>query len=291
MRLRHIAVLVAVFAGLLAACGREQTRLSVTARDFGFSGVAGTVGGGAVQITFKNEGKATHELAFLDIGDASFDTFRAQFPKVLQGGPFPSFMKRAAGAGELEPGKSRTTTVTLPKGKYLMMCALDDAPGTGEKTVKPHYELGMHQDVNVDGPDEVDLTAPDGVFHAKDYTFVPPTTLKAGKGEYAFVNQGPDQWHFMGISKFPDGYTPARAEAAFAKLLKLPEGKPPPPGTPEPEDVIDTFVFSPGLGQTFTATFEAGATYLAVCFIQDQTGGPPHAISHHMYKAFTVPAA
>jgi hypothetical protein len=44
------------------------------------------------------------------------------------------------------------------------------------------------------------------------------------------------------------------------------------------------------MGQTFTTTFKAGRTYLAACFIQDKAGGPPHAIAHHMYKAFKVPA-
>jgi hypothetical protein len=42
------------------------------------------------------------------------------------------------------------------------------------------------------------------------------------------------------------------------------------------------------MGQTFTANFEAGQTYVAACFIQDRKGGPPHAIAHKMYKAFTV---
>ena len=290
MRLRQVALLLVVVAGSLSGCGREQTRLTVTAHDFGFTGVGNTISGGPVEITFKNEGKADHELGFIDIGDTTFDEFAPIFNKFFEreGAPFPKELKRLTGAGELEPGKSRTTTITLPKGKYLMMCALDDAPGPGEKTVKPHYNLGMHQNVRVDGPDDVELDAPGGVFHAQDYTFVPPSDLEAGKKTYGFVNDGPKQWHFMYVQEWPKGTTAAQAEANFKKFISLPEDAPPPAGLPEPKDFLDTFIFSPGNGQTFEANFKSGYTYLAACFINDLAGGPPHAIAHHMYKAWTV---
>lgn len=290
VRLRHVALLLAVFAALLTGCGREQTRLSITARDFGFSGAPASFSGGNVQITFKNEGKAMHELAFIDVGDTPFNTFSTVFTKWFQadGAPFPKFLKRLSGAGELEPGKSVTTTITLPKGEYLMMCALDDAPGEGEETVKEHYALGMHQDVTVEGPEDVELDEPDaGSFHAQDYTFVPPSDLSAGKKTYGFVNDGPKQWHFMFLQEFPKGTTAAQAESAFAKSLQAEQGGPPPAG-PEPKDVLGTFVFSPGNGQTFEANFKSGYTYLASCFIHDLAGGPPHAIGKRMYKAWTV---
>ena len=277
---------------LLAGCGREQTRLAVTATDYGFTGVGESISGGAVEVTFANEGKANHELAFLDIGNASFDTFKKEFPAVLQGKPFPSWLRRITGAGEFEPGQTATTTVTLPKGEWLMMCALDDAPGKGEATTKPHYELGMYQDVVVDGPEDVELPeAEGGTFHAKDYTFEVPSGLSAGEQEFAFVNDGPKEVHFMTVQVFPAQTTVAQAESSFAKFLTADPNAPPPAGVKIPEEAgIDTFVFSPGLGQTFTANFESGRTYLAACFIQDRVGGPPHAIGRKMYKAWTVPA-
>jgi hypothetical protein len=291
VRLRYIAPLLAVVAGLLASCGTEQTRLTVTATDYGFAGVGESISGGAVEITFSNEGKANHELAFMDIGNASFDTFKKEFPAVLQGKPFPSWLRRITGAGEFEPGETKTATVTLPKGEWLMMCALDDAPGEGEATTKPHYELGMYQDLSVQGSDDAELPETDGgLFHAKDYTFTAPANLEAGEKEYAFINDGPDQVHFMTLAAFPKGTTAAAAETAFGKLVTLPEDAPPPAGLPVPDfdNTIDTFVFSPGMGQTFTADLKAGTTYVAACFIQDRAGGPPHAIGHKMYKAFTV---
>ncbi len=290
MRLRHVALLLAVIAGLLTGCGRELTRLTVAAHDFGFTGVGNSISGGNVEITFRNEGKAMHELGFLDIGGTDFPTFSREFGKFFaaEGSPFPKFLKRVSGVGELEPGKSLTTTITLPQGEYLMMCALDDAPGEGDKTVKPHYDLGMRQAVRIDGPDDVELDEPDaGLFRAQDYTFVPPSDLSAGKKTYGFVNDGPKQWHFMFLQEFPKGVTSAQAETGFAKALQAPPDAPPPPG-PEPKDFFGTFLFSPGNGQTFEANFKSGYTYLAACFIHDLAGGPPHAIGKRMYKAWTV---
>jgi hypothetical protein len=292
VRLRHVALLLAVFAGLLTGCGTEQTRLSVTATDYGFTGVGGSISGGQVEVAFSNEGKANHELAFVDIGNTPFDTFKKEFPAVLQGKPFPSWLKRITGAGEFEPEQTATTTITLPKGKWLMMCALDDAPGEGEATTKPHYELGMYQTVDVAGPEDADELpeTEGGTFHAKEYTFEAPSGLSAGEKEYAFVNDGPNEVHFMTMAAFPKGTTAAQAESAFGKLVTLPENAPPPAGVPVPdfENTIDTFVFSAGMGQTFTANFKAGVTYVAACFIQDRAGGPPHAIGKRMYKAWTV---
>ena len=281
---------VVILSGLLVGCSQDQAEtLDVIAQDYGFSGIAEKITGGAIDVTFTNSGRADHELVFLDIGDTSVDTFRKEFPKVLQGGPFPSFMKAATGIGVVEAGKSTSAALTLPGGDYLLFCALDDAPGAGEKTLeKPHYEYGMRQTVSVQGPQEVELDATSGTFHAKDYTFEAPDDLAAGRDEFAFVNDGPQEWHFMFLGVFPEGTTAKEAEEAYGELLKLEEGQEPPAGVPLPEDVLETGIHSPGHGQTFRATFEAGRTYIAACFIQDREGGPPHAIGHKMYKAFTV---
>ena len=293
MRTRYALGVLVVVGATLTGCGQGQDAaaqpLDVVADDYSFTGVGDTLTGGAVEITFRNEGKADHELVFIDIGDTSFETFSKEFPKVLEGGPFPAYMEAAVSIGEVGAGKTVEATLTLPKGDYLLFCALDDAPGEGEKTLdEPHYELGMRQNVSVEGPDTVEITSPGGTFTAKDYTFVPPSDLKAGRDEYLFHNVGPEQWHFMYLAVFPKGTSVKEAEDAFGKLLQLEEGQEPPAGVPTPEDVLDTGVQSPGRGQTFTANFQAGRTYLAACFIQDRKGGPPHAIGHKMYKAFTV---
>jgi hypothetical protein len=291
VRIKYLVWVVVVLSGLLVGCSQDQAEaLDVVAQDYGFSGISEEITGGAIDVTFTNNGKADHELVFLDIGDTSVDTFRKEFPKVLQGGPFPSYMRAATSIGAVEAGKSTSATITLPRGDYLLFCALDDAPGAGEKTLeKSHYEYGMRQNVSVEGPEDVELDATGGgTFHAKDYTFEAPDELAAGRNEFAFVNDGPEEWHFMFLSVFPEGTTAKEAEEAYGELLQLEEGEEPPAGLPLPEDVLETGIHSPGHGQTFRATFEAGRTYLAACFIQDREGGPPHAIGHKMYTAFTV---
>lgn len=288
--MKLIVGVVAILSGLLVGCSQDTAEaLDVVAQDYGFSGIAEEITGGAIDVTFTNDGKADHELLFLDIGDTSFDTFRKEFPKVLEGGPFPSYMRAATSIGVVEAGESTSSTITLPRGDYLLFCALDDAPGTGEKTLeKPHYEYGMRQNVTVEGPEDVELDAAGGTFRAKDYTFEAPDDLAAGRNEFAFVNDGPEEWHFMFLSEFPKGTTAKEAEEAYGELLQLEEGQEPPAGLPLPEDVLETGIQSPGHGQTFRATLEARRTYLAACFIQDKAGGAPHAIAHKMYKAFTV---
>lgn len=295
MRLRAIAVFFAVFAGLLAACGREQAPLEVTARDYGFTGVPATIGGGAVDVTFTNAGKADHELVFLDVGERNPNTVASQLKQIFEGKPFPSNWKRVTGAGIVEPRQTVRRTVTLPKGEWMLVCALDDPPGESDEPLdKMHMELGMFRNVTVEGADEVDVDEPaGGTFTAKDHAFIAPTGIAAGEQEYTFANDGPNEWHFMEVMRFPQGTTPAQAESSFAKLVTAPEDAPPPAGVKLPDDDggFTSGVLSPGMAHTFTFDFEAGRTYLLACFVSDKAGGPPHAIGpHKMFKAFQVPA-
>ena len=54
-------------------------------------------------------------------------------------------------------------------------------------------------------------------------------------------------------------------------------------GPPSSED-------SPGPEINFTMEepFETGRVYVALCFVSDRAGGPPHAIAHDMVKVFTA---
>ena len=109
--------------------------------------------------------------------------------------------------------------------------------------------------------------------------------LKAGKQTVAFSNTGPVQWHFAEIIVFPKGTTVATAQADLPKLLARRDRR---PRCAVPDEVAGSQVASPGYGNTFSATLEAGRTYVVLCFVSDKTGGPPHTIAHKMYKVFTV---
>jgi hypothetical protein len=87
---------------------------------------------------------------------------------------------------------------------------------------------------------------------------------------------------------------PDVVEDEFMSLLES-EGDPSAMGDSELDmDQVDfefggSGVFGPdGAAGTFDASFQDGNTYVVVCFIQDRTGGPPHAIAYDMWQVFQV---
>lgn len=292
---RMLAAAATVIALAATGCGVEGgPALDIVATDFAFEGVPRTIQGGPTTVTFRNEGEVGHELAFVDIGDATFEDFRREFPAVTEGGPLPDFFRSAAVPFDLLPGEELTSTFTLPEGEYLLFCALEGdpsrppGPGEEEATGRPHYELGMYvPEVSVNGGGG-ELSAPDGEIVARDYSFEVPET-GAGDREFVFRNEGPKQWHHMVAFEFQPGVTEEQARAAFMAFGQAEEtGQPPPPGTPEPGEAGYAGIFSPGGGQTVRLPLKLNHTYLLACFIQDLEGGPPHAIAHGMIETFTV---
>ena len=296
MRRMGLAAIVVAMTLLTAACGLEGgAPLNIVAKDFAFEGVPLHMrGGGPITATLRNEGKVAHELAFVDIGGASFDDFRRDFPKIFEGGPFPDYFRAGSVPFDLEPGESVTTSFTLEPGNYMLFCAFTGDPSKpktpdGEEAEgKPHYELGMViPNVAVAGG-EGGLEAKDGEIVAKDYTFDVPE-LGAGRRQLVFRNSGPDQWHHLVGFEFPAGTTEEAAIAAFQAFGQADEtGQPPPAGIPEPAEAGYAGIVSPGLSNTFELVLNINRTYLLACFIQDQSGGPPHAVAHQMIKTFIV---
>jgi hypothetical protein len=152
-----------------------------------------------------------------------------------------------------------------------------------------HYTLGMLQMVSVTGGADVSAAdiESDGLVEAVDYGFEVPQ-LEAGKQTLTFENTSEEQLHHAIVFGFEEGIDEAAAEEAFKAMLSAGPDSPPPAGTPEPDEVGFSYVFGPGNGGTFEVELESGRTYAVVCFIQDRTGGPPHAIAHEMVEFFTV---
>ena len=293
--MRLIAIITLAVALGAGGCAVEGSApFEVVAKDFAFEGVPPTINGGPVKVTFRNEGKVSHELAFVDIGDASFEDFKREFPKIFEGGPFPSFFRSGSVPFEAEPGEEVSGSFTLAEGKYLLFCALSGdptkpkSPEGEEAEGKEHYQLGMYvPEVKVNGGGG-EVSAPDGEIVASDYKFTVPA-LTAGRKELVFRNESPRQWHHMVAFEYPPSITPEAAVNAFRALGQAEEtGQPPPPGTPQPEEAGFAGVFSPGGAQTIHLDVKSGHTYLLACFIQDITGGPPHAIAHNMLTPFKV---
>jgi uncharacterized cupredoxin-like copper-binding protein len=268
--------------------GSQAQEVSVVADDYEFTDAPVELQGGAVDLSFENQGEVSHEFALAGIGDTPVDQFVKEFGPVLQGGPFPDYLDQVAVPIELEGGASGGATFTVTEGNYVMFCALTGVVEGDKKA--PHYELGMIQELTVSGGDAApQLPAADGTITATDYAF--EADLEAGDSSVNFVNEGPDQVHFASVSVYPEGTDAAEAEEAFKALLETEDGSQPPKGLPQSEDVGFSGIFSDGLGgqfQLLQGEFESGRTYLFSCFISDRAGGPPHAIAYNMYEAVTV---
>lgn len=265
--------------------------LEVQGLDYAFSGLPEELEAGTLSFTFANEGEVDHEIAFVEMGpDTTAEQFFTDFaPFVAEGAPAPEYAEVIVGAVEAGPGQSADYVFMLPEGRYMAFCALtgDAENPDAEEEGEPHFARGMQQEVNITGGEATALPEAEGTITASDYTF--EADIPAGATTINFMNDGPDQIHFAGIDRFPEGTTVEQAEEAFATLLELGEGQAPPEGTPEAEEFFFSGIAAQGLGIQSKAAqaFEPG-TYIAYCFIQDRQGGPPHAIAYQMYKAFTV---
>ena len=261
--------------------------IEVSAIDFAFEGLPEEIPGGNVTVHLANEGKAPHEIAFINIGDeANAEGFFDDFGPVIQGGaPWPDYVSNVAGANEAEPGDDFTATYQLAPGTYMVFCALTGTPEDPEsEEAPPHFTQGMQQLVTVTDGEAADLPEADGTITSSDYTF--EVDLASGDQVINFTNEGPND-HFAGISKFPEGTTVEDAEAAMAAMLASEEG--PPEGTPEPEDVGFSGIASAGTALQFQLAepLEPGV-YSFICFISDRAGGPPHAIGHQMFTVVEI---
>ncbi len=289
---------LAVFAGACGSSSKSDAAdtttstapaapppLTITAGDYAFEGVPATIPAGIVDVTFVNKGQVDHEMAFLKVKpgttpQAAFDALS----KVFEGRPFPAFFLAANGVHDTKAGATTETQFNLTAGDYIALCA-DSGDAATKKDGKPHFGRGMYKTLKVTGTGGDEAPTADASITAHDYSF-DLTGLKAGTQTIAFKNDSPVEWHFADINVFPKGVTVAQAEQSIPKLLAS-QG-PPPAGVVPPDELVGSEVASPGWGNTFSTTLEAGRTYVVFCFISDLKGGPPHAVAHKMYKVFTV---
>ena len=301
--MRRFGAVAAVAALVLTGCGRgkaaddatvKQTgggkaaKLTVNATDYRFSGVPATVSGGGLDLELRNQGKFTHEAFLLSVGSTPQEQVLRDFAKVIEGegAPIPAYVNAGGGVGNLKAGRTGAGSLRVPAGRYLLVCTLTDADskegpqGPPNPSDKPHFERGMVAPITFTGDNRAAPAATPASVVAKDYSFT-LSGLKAGDNTVSFRNTGPAQIHQAAVLEFPAGVDEGKAQQMFNQIAQA-QG-PPPPGTPAPKDVTQAEPLSPGAGvETFRATLRSGRTYGFVCFINDRSGGPPHAIKYHM---------
>ena len=107
----------------------EATKLTITMSEFAFTPKDATAPAGRITITAPNAGKVLHELVLIrtDLATDNLplegtDVNEKAFPESALPGEIPG----------VEPGQLKSVTVTLPAGRYVMLC---NVPG--------HYKAGM----------------------------------------------------------------------------------------------------------------------------------------------------
>ena len=142
-RRRAIVPVVATIALVVAGCaGDEGERpgtgggVAATLDDFSIALDATGAPAGTVTFDVTNEGGQAHELVVVDT-----DLAEGELPIDDAGDVDEGAGSDLVLVGELEdlaPGATRSLTVTLPEGSYVLICNL---PG--------HYEHGMHASFTV----------------------------------------------------------------------------------------------------------------------------------------------
>ena len=196
---------------------------------------------------------------------------------IFEGGPFPDYWLGNAGVVD-------RSLVTLDAGEYIVWIDLAsdlDRTSTEDDIVTATLTVG-------DGDDDATLPDADRTITAEDYSFEVDVT--AGPGTINFANTGPEQFHHALLVDFGTNDV-ATIEENLPAILEAEDPDDLPEGV-DGEDIDFEFavsgVFGPGSAGTFEADFQAGNTYAVLCFIQDRSGGAPHAIQNDMYSVFAV---
>jgi uncharacterized cupredoxin-like copper-binding protein len=116
-------IAAAIVASPIGASG-SKTSVSVRLKEFKVLPSPLTAKRGPVSFAVKNTGKVNHEFVVLKTNTAPAK-LRVKSGKAVEVG-------RVGETGALKPGRSRTLTLTLKAGKYILLCNLSG-----------HYQAGQ----------------------------------------------------------------------------------------------------------------------------------------------------
>jgi hypothetical protein len=223
-----------------------------------------TVSGGSGQVSFNRVEPGSDAV-----------TFAADLISIFEREPFPDYylnMAQAVGHSML----------TLDEGEYIVSTAPAQQEVTAEDIITAPLTVGPGDDDAVIPPTD------GGSIRAGDYLF--DVDVTAGGSTVTFTNSSDNQFHHVFLIDFGSN-DPAVVEENFPAILESEEDDPLPEGIDGSQinfEFARSGVFGPGGSGTFDAAFEEGHTYVAVCYVHDREGGPPHAIQHQMYDVFQV---
>ena len=325
--LRRVSAVAGVLALLLAGCaddgedaattttttaGETTTtasgdaggqRLDLTVTEDALDGLPGSIPAGVVTVNLGVEPPANPDLE-LDFSKVAEGTSEEEFTEglasLLGGGPFPDFMENNAGVGAgeysivLDPGsyfvwfeKGGQEEEEGAEGEGAEGEGAEGEGAEGEEQTPPEVVIAS---LTVTESDDQggELPETDGTITAVDYGF--EVDVQAGDS-FTFRNDSSQQFHHAIVFNFGT-IDRATVEENLPAFIEGGEEQAPPPAFEDLDfenlEAGHSGVFGPGGAGTAIGTFQSGNTYAAICFIQDRTGGAPHAIAYDMYEVFEV---
>jgi uncharacterized cupredoxin-like copper-binding protein len=211
-----------------AAVPEKGGTVNVTLTDMHISVDRTSILEGSVIFVVKNSGAVVHEFVVLhtDVPQDKLVPDRAQAGKVDETG-------NVGETGEVNPGESKTFTITIPAGAYVLLC-----------NEVGHYAAGMHLAFTV-AVDMVNATLTD--MHIS----IDRTNVSEGPVTFVVKNNGAVIHEFDVI----------RTDVPQDKLPMDPNQ---PGKVDETGNVGETGEINPGESQTFTITLPAGH-YVIMC--------------------------
>jgi len=116
---------------------------TITAKEYAFTTSGLKAGTNAV--TFENAGKELHHVLALPLNKgATIDDVKKAFREEDSSGPPPFDESKATGTAVIDGGESQVTDLKLSKGKYALVCFIQDRKGG-----PPHAAKGMITEADI----------------------------------------------------------------------------------------------------------------------------------------------
>jgi plastocyanin len=237
----------------------EVPETVIEASDYAFT-IPDGIAAGLNKIVLRNSGKEPHHAQLARLNDGvTLEQFQAELQKG-PGGALP-LITLAGGAMTAAPGAESSAIVPLAEGQYVALCFIE-----GEDHV-PHLAKGMVQPFTVGAAGDAEIQSPvaDATIEMVDFGFQ-AQEVEPGAQIVEFINTG-EQPHETAIVAIPA----EQSDAVDAWLAQPTEQLPLPPMT-----VGGIQAMVPGMTGFSTVEFEAGSSYLLVCFVPDSGTGKPH---------------
>jgi len=260
--MKKMVAVMAVAAMLGAGCSKSSGSFSVETTSIGKDKykmtVPQSIPAGLTTVDFKNSIKTVIDAQLVRV-DGNHSKDEVVETVSADNAPIPDWLHAEGGVGETPPGASRSATMNLVPGSYYVFGNTEGNP----------IKKGTIAKFKVTGAASSEaLPKADKTITANEYSFQIPD-LKEGSQDVEFRNAG-KELHILVAAPIMPGKSLEDVKTALAS-----DG---PPSGPPPIDfkkATGASVLDPGRALVTKMTFKKG-TYVAICFMNDRKGGPPH---------------